>query len=213
MVRPDVFIPVAEEIGLMGKITDLVIEFTMLATRRLNEVSPGFHVGLNISSTDVKSGRMPECLIEAAHRNQVDLSHIGVEITESGLLEGNEAISALNAIKATGVRVLMDDFGTGFSSLAYLMRLDVDCLKIDRLFVDAIGTESATSNVISHMIDMANTLSKMIIAEGVETEEQAHYLREHGVQMGQGYLFGRPMPLEDLIALLESKSSGLAAHR
>ncbi len=206
MIRPDLFIPVAEEMGLIGKITEFVINLVMPAASRLEQIRSGFYVGLNITSADIKSGSVARHLTDAAARNNVDLTHIGIEITETGLLEGDQAFAALSAIRATGVKIAMDDFGTGFSSLAYLMKLNIDCLKIDRLFVDSIGTGSATSNVISHMIDMGTELRKEIIAEGVETQEQAQYLKERGVRLGQGFLFGRPMPLEELIALLEREA-------
>ena len=99
----------------------------------------------------------------------------------------------------------MDDFGTGYSSLAYLMNLDIDLLKIDKIFVDSIGTGAATSNVIGYMIGMAEELNLPIVAEGIETAEQAEFLQSKGVRFGQGYYFGRPMDLEALIAMLRAQ--------
>ncbi len=203
IVPPDEFIPVAEKLNLIGQITEQVIEMSFVATKRLFASSPKFYMGLNVSSPDVRAGQLPGLLRAAGNKYGVALEHIGVEITETGLLSSASDLSAFEAIRATGVRIAMDDFGTGYSSLAYLMRLNVDALKIDKLFVDAIGTNSATSNVIDHMIRMAGELNKSIIAEGVETEQQANYLRDLGVQFAQGYYFGRPMTLDDLLRRLD----------
>jgi sensor c-di-GMP phosphodiesterase-like protein len=203
IVPPDQFIPAAEKMNLIGRITSQVVEMSFVAAKQALTVSPSFYVGLNVSSSDVRSGVLPDMLQGAAIEHGVPLEHIGVEITETGLLSSASDLSAFEAIRATGVKIAMDDFGTGYSSLAYLMRLDVDALKIDKIFVDAIGTDSATSNVIDHMIRMAAQLKKTVIAEGVETEIQANYLRDHGVQLGQGYYFAKPIPLKDLLGRLK----------
>lgn len=210
MIRPDIFIPAAEEAGLIGRVTDFVITEIMPAARRLSEARQGFYVGINITSADIKAGRVANSLVLQSTRHGVDLSNIGVEITESGLLDVDQACLELDSLREAGVKISMDDFGTGFSSLAYLMKLDVDCIKIDKLFVEAIGTGSATSHVIDHMIEMAKDLGKETVAEGVETAEQVSYLTARGVKYGQGYFFGKPMPLGELVAILETNQ--LTSH-
>jgi sensor c-di-GMP phosphodiesterase-like protein len=208
---PNVFIRVAEEVGIMEEITNQVIDMAFLALRDLQKVGRDLYMGINLTSADVKSGRIPALLRNYSEAYSVDLRKVSVEITETGLLSGAEDMRHLADLRETGVKIAMDDFGTGYSSLAYLMNLDVDVLKIDKLFVEAIGTEAATANVVYHMIHMARELKMEIIAEGIETDEQARILRELDVRFGQGYLFGKPMSESQFASLVAAREPSYGA--
>ena len=120
-------------------------------------------------------------------------SQIAFEVTERGLIDVVVARDNLQALRAVGHQVLIDDFGTGYCSLAYLQTLPVDCLKIDKAFIDALGHDAASSGVAPHIIRMAHDLHLRVIAEGIEFEDQAVLLNSEGVNYGQGWLFARPL--------------------
>jgi sensor c-di-GMP phosphodiesterase-like protein len=135
--------------------------------------------------------------------NGINSGQVVVELTELMLVDANAAKTVISAMREQGIQVAIDDFGTGYCSLSYLETMQFDCLKIDRLFVEAIDTEAATNRVVLHIIEMARTLNLKVIAEGVETEAQAQYLKEHGVEYAQGWLYSRAIAPAELIARLD----------
>ena len=130
--------------------------------------------------------------------------NIVVEVTGHSFVDPDSANRTIARIRALGIRVAIDDFGTGFSSLSRLTNLSVDYLKIDKVFVDVIDTDSVPSEVVLHIIEMARSLNLSLISEGVETRGQTDFLREHGVIVGQGWLFGKAQSLADLLRQHES---------
>ncbi|MEA5124216.1 EAL domain-containing protein [Xanthomonas floridensis] len=200
LVPPDAFIPLAEESGLILPITDLVVAEVIRDLGPTLAAEPSLHVAINVSAEDIKSGRVQSVLADALRGTGVDSGQVWVEATERSLMDIDAARTTITHLRGAGHTVSIDDFGTGYSSLQYLQGLPLDALKIDKSFVDTIGTHSATSSVTAHIIEMAKTLQLRTIAEGVERQEQLDYLRAHGVDLAQGWLFSRALPAIGFIA-------------
>ena len=198
-IRPDLFIPAAEECGLIGQVTNYVLEQIAKDAPSFLAAHPECYISINISSADLHGGRVVDALKHLVSRPDVPAANIMVEVTEHSFVDVERASSTVQAIRALGIRVAIDDFGTGFSSLSHLTRLETDCLKIDKVFIEAIGTKAVTDEVALHIIHMARSLRLTVIAEGIETEDQARFLREHGVRFGQGWLYARAQPISKLL--------------
>jgi sensor c-di-GMP phosphodiesterase-like protein len=205
LVRPDLFIPVAEESGLITKVTRRVVDLIATEVGDLFDRYPNFRIAINLSPADLASPATVPLLRNLIERISAKPHNILVEVTERGFISGDLAQGVVHELRASGIKVAVDDFGTGYSSLAYLHTLELDLLKIDKSFVDAIGADAVTSQVLPHIVNIARDLRLETIAEGVEHEAQAKYLLGKQVNFAQGYLFARPMAFKDL-------SSGLTLH-
>jgi sensor c-di-GMP phosphodiesterase-like protein len=203
MVGPDVFIPVAERSNLIVRLTEQVVRMVGEDAGAFLAAHPDFHVAINLSAADLRSPAIAKRLGAMLAGCGALPSNLIVEITERGFLHLETAREVIAALRARAIGVAIDDFGTGYSSLSYLQTLDLDFLKIDRAFVEAIGTGAPTSNVVNMIIDMARAMRLTMIAEGIEDPVQAAYLRERGVEFAQGWLFGKPMPFADIASRAE----------
>lgn len=199
IVRPDHFIPLAEHRGLIQAITDQVFDTVLLELGEFLQRYRELYVSINLSAPDLTSRRFLERLTPALAAAKIAPEQIRIEATERCFLDADAAKEVIQAFRDAGHPVYIDDFGTGYSSLSHLQNFQVDALKIDKSFVDTVGQDAASSSVASHIIDMALTLHVQVVAEGIEREEQACYLRKRGAQFGQGWLFSAPLTAPDFI--------------
>jgi EAL domain-containing protein (putative c-di-GMP-specific phosphodiesterase class I) len=161
-------------------------------------------LSVNVSAKQFRQADFAEQVEGTIHRHGISPSRLKIELTESMLVEDVEnTIATMNTLKALGVQFSLDDFGTGYSSLQYLKRLPLDQLKIDQSFVRDIAKDDNDKAIVRTIIAMANSLNLDIIAEGVETEEQRRLLQSKGCRHFQGYLFSRPVPIEEFESILK----------
>ena len=196
LVPPGDFIPVLEELGLVVDVGDWVISEAcrQLKTWHQNRVRVP-KVSVNISARQFSDGQLGTRIATILRETGLPPACLELELTESILMrEVSEAMQILAGLKNLGLSIAVDDFGTGYSSLNYLKQFPIDVLKIDRTFVDGLPSGEQDAQIARAIIAMAHSLNLAVIAEGVETHEQLDFLREHGCDEVQGYLFGRPMP-------------------
>jgi EAL domain-containing protein (putative c-di-GMP-specific phosphodiesterase class I) len=196
LIAPGEFIPIAEETGLIVPLGAWVIGEACRALAGW----PGLRVAVNLSPVQFRHGRLVDVVGEAPADNRIDPARLELEVTESVLI-GNteEALTVLERLRGLGVRLAMDDFGTGYSSLGYLQRFRFDKLKVDRSFIREITGEGGKRAIVRAVLDLGRGLGMETCAEGVETEEQRTILAEEGCTQVQGFLFGRPQPIDRIV--------------
>ncbi len=213
MVSPSVFIPLAEEVGLIQEIGDWVFRDVVDRVDGWNRAGLlPLQVTVNKSPRQFMGGNSQQAWLDYIAAKQLPPECLVIEITEGLLMESHEDVPAkLKRFRAAGVSIAIDDFGTGYSSLSYLQRFDIDFLKIDRSFVKDIDSDSDDRALAEAIIVMSHKLGLKVVAEGVETEAQRDYLRAAGCDYVQGFLYARPMPAADFEALLRSRNAPAAS--
>jgi diguanylate cyclase (GGDEF)-like protein/PAS domain S-box-containing protein len=206
MISPFHFIPLAEETGLILPIGQWVLDTTcaQLKSWQQNSLTRGLVISINVSAKQFRQENFVEQVLATIQRHAINPTLLKLELTESMLIDNvNDIISKMGALNGIGVRFSLDDFGTGYSSLQYLKKLPLDQLKIDQSFVRDIVTDSSDRAIVRTIITMAHSLNINVIAEGVETAEQRQYLSDNGCIDYQGYLFGKPLPIDQFEVLLK----------
>lgn len=207
MVRPDLFIPVAEQHGLISQVTDKLLRMVRRDLGELLRQHPDFFVSINVAAQDLLDEGFAQRLAALVREWGIAPLQLRLEATEHSLIDAQAAHVAIARLQALGHRIALDDFGTGYSSLSYLATLKVDSIKIDKSFVDTIGTDAVTAQMVPHILDIGKTLGLRLIGEGIETAAQAAYLTEHGVTYGQGWFFEKAINPKELEKKLQE------AHR
>jgi diguanylate cyclase (GGDEF)-like protein len=209
MVMPGIFIPLAEDSGLIGALGDWVLREACRQNKAWQDAGlPAVPVAVNISNRQFSEEGLERKVERVLADTGLAPRYLDLELTETSIMmEPDKAAATLVALKELGVTISMDDFGTGYSSLSALKRLPIDCLKIDQSFVRDIGPAGDDAAIVSTIIVMSKSLNLLVVAEGVEEEDQLAFLCEHGCDRIQGYLMSRPVPAPEMEALLAARQS------
>jgi diguanylate cyclase (GGDEF)-like protein len=202
VVSPDEFIPIAEETGIIVPLGSWAINDALTQLRSwidAGHCSPSTTMSVNVSVRQLHDPQFVTVVTEALAASGIPAAQLWLEVTESVMItEPTQALAALHRLDALGVRIAIDDFGTGYSSLSLLQRFPIQCIKIDRAFVNDVVMESATQNIVRTIIAMATAMGAEIVAEGVENTEQLTQLLTLECHRAQGYLFSRPVHVDDV---------------
>ena len=210
IVRPDLFISLAEETGLINELTELIIEQASAFAVILARTDYGEHgqtpkISINLSARDLERADLLDFFAGVLAKRNLDPGRVDLEITESSLIQGfDEAIEKISALRAMGFTISIDDFGSGYSSLGYIKNIPFDYLKIDKSLVDDIATDRRSLAVIQSIVAMARGLGARVIAEGVEDHEQVAQLRRLGCDQIQGYVFSKPLAKKEILEIIKS---------
>jgi diguanylate cyclase (GGDEF)-like protein/PAS domain S-box-containing protein len=199
--RPSAFLALAEETDLIVPIDGWVLEEVCRQAKRWEGDYPSaslVSMNVNLSPRQLKDGGLARTIEETLRRVALKVHTLALDVTEGFLLKASEdQARTLDALKKMGIRLDLDDFGTGYSSLSYLKSSPVDGVKLDRSFVEGLGEDTTGMALVHKIIELCHTLGLEVVAEGIETPEQATLLKEMGCDLGQGYYFGRPLPSEE----------------
>jgi len=212
IVSPVQFIGLAEEMGIISALGEFVLDQACIQIKKWAEI--GFDhltVSVNVSAQQLQRGNFIAMLDRVLKKHQIDPRRLELEITETLLMDETDKVRAiLHEIRNRHVTIALDDFGTGYSSLSYLSLYPIDVIKIDRSFVLQMITNPEQKAIVRAILAMSHSLNMQVVAEGVETIEQAQFLRDEGCDLLQGYLFSKPIPAADAtLLLIKSKGNPL----
>jgi diguanylate cyclase (GGDEF)-like protein len=213
-VSPDVFIPLAERVGLIGEIGRQVLDDACRQVAAWRRDGLDMYVSVNVSAKQIPDQLSPAVVLDTLRRHSLPAAAIALEITEGVLMSDvGVAQSWIGQMRAMGLRIFLDDFGTGYSSLSYLKRFPMDTVKIDKSFIIDMNADNSDRALVGAIISMAGSLGLQVVAEGIEQASQLALLRELGCGHGQGYFFSRPVAAADFVATAARIDSELSASR
>ncbi len=202
-ISPTIFIPFSEKLSLISSVTETMLKRACADLATWSSAHPHLKIAINISANECSNHQLLRHIEYMIEHAQIQPEQLQLEVTESVLInQPTLSIDILNSLHELGVSIAVDDFGTGYSSLSYLTELPIDTLKIDMSFVQGIGVNPQKEVIVKVIIDLAKRLSLKVIAEGVETKEQANFLKEHDCDIVQGYLYAKPCAYRDCQKIL-----------
>ena len=204
-IPPDEFVAIAEQCGIIDKITDWVIDSSLMAAKKFRKVEPNLRVSVNVSASEFSShGDLFSRVTRALGRSGLPANALEIEITETAVLSNpKHAEILINQFSAEGISMAVDDFGTGFASLSYLIQLPINTIKIDKSFVDEIEFDVKKQSVIGGLVAIASGMNLYTVGEGVETIEQFNWLSSHGCRSAQGYFLSKPVSANEIPRVLK----------
>lgn len=205
-VSPYEFIPVAESTGMIIPIGKWVIQEACKQIKLWQGAGIRIKIAVNVSALQFEDHHFIELINDSLNQNLLPPKYLELEITESVMQKINQSFAIIGKLKNIGIKVSIDDFGTGYSSLSVLSNLPIDVIKIDKSFVHNMMTNANTASVVKTIIEMGSNLNFGLIAEGIETEEQAEFLLQNGCHLGQGYLYSPPVTKEEIEKLLNKEN-------
>jgi diguanylate cyclase (GGDEF)-like protein len=208
-IPPWAFIPLAEETSLVATLGEWVLDVACRQAQGWQEQGlPAIPVAVNLSPRQFAHQPVVEMVTRVLKKTGLDPSLLELEVTESVLMERvDEVVASLNELRALGVRCSIDDFGTGYSALTYLAEMPIDAIKIDRSFIQRIDGEASGNSIVGAVIALAHSLDLVVVAEGVETDDQLQFLDSHGCDQVQGFRFSPPLPAEEIVDLMRNPAT------
>ncbi|MDD3947819.1 MAG: EAL domain-containing protein, partial [Clostridia bacterium] len=206
-VSPVEFIPLIEKYQLILPLGNIIMQQVFRFALKVTQQNPALTMAFNISAIQLLSDSFYQSLTAMLTKTGVNPNRIVIEITESIFIDNfQEVNNRLTEIRKLGIRIAIDDFGTGYSSLSREKELKVDCLKIDKQFIDSLLTDDPEKSIVSDIISMAHKLGHSVVAEGVETEEQMKYLIQYRCDLMQGYWYSKPLEEQAALEFVRKKS-------
>ncbi len=209
-ISPEVFVPVAEEAGMIIELGEWILRTACIDTQSMQSMGfDGLSVAVNISAVQFTDGNLLPMVSSAVKDSSLNPKLLELEITESAVMHDPEdVIKSLHELSRFGMRLAIDDFGTGYSSLAYLKRFPVDTLKIDRAFITDVSSDNDDVAIVEAVLGLGKHFNMKVVAEGVEDEEQLHFLKAQGCDLAQGYFISRPMSFEKYVEWIKCYGPG-----
>jgi EAL domain-containing protein (putative c-di-GMP-specific phosphodiesterase class I) len=207
LLQPDSFVPLAERVGLIPQLTRAVLEMAIAQAALLEEIGHPLQMSVNISRYDLVDEELPAFIDDLLERYEVPHNRLTLEVTESCIgADPDRAKRSIDELRERGIRISIDDFGVGYSSMSQLLQLPIDELKIDKSFVLALEDDDRARAIISSTVELARALKLVVVAEGAEKSSNLNALAYLGVDIAQGFFIARPLTTDELTMFLEDPS-------